>query len=215
MATRFFVPMKISDLKGYEMPKNNSVRFFSIGRKKSAPIFKIFLQSLIDFTLSNIIRIIVGLLTFKFLMRNTPVEELKTMQTGEQVSAFLIEHNVVLYGIVSLAIALFVGSFYYIILIAYTEKGTVGSWAANLRFQAKGGERPGLFRVAVWYIVKALYPIFAISCVAGIIIFKGVNAPVLILFALTAAFSNIPSLMFGVRTPAEIFSSIKVVEYRK
>lgn len=206
--------MKISDLKKYEIPQHNSVKNSFLRRRQSVSIFKVFFQSIIDFALSNIIRIAIGIGTFKFLTRNVPMEEISTIQTVEQINIFVQEYNIILYAIISLLIALFMGSFYYVLLITYTEKGTIGTWITNLRFQIKDGTKPNLFRIMIWYIVKTLYPICAIACI-GMFAFKGFAISTLVLFVLAACLSNIPSMMFGIRTPAEVFSSVKIVEYKK
>ena len=207
--------MKISDLKNYETPSNEhgKISFFT-KKKKTVNSAKIMMQGFVDFTLCTIFRVVFGIILFKFLIRNVPIEQLLKMTTSEEAIAFVKHYSIMKHGIVAISSVMALGALYYILLISKTEKGTVGSWLMNVRFRLPNGKRPGVMQVGIWYFSKALYPIFGVLCV--IVYFsKGLCIAFFVLFILTAFFSNIPAMIFGIRTFAEMVSSIAIVKSDK
>jgi uncharacterized RDD family membrane protein YckC len=207
--------MKISDLKNYEVQKDEPKKFRLLAkRKKTVSSAKVIMQSFIDFSLCTILRIVFGVLLFKYFIRNTPIEQIQTITTSQQMAEFLRDNHIVKHGITAFCTVFILGALYYILLIARTEKGTVGSWAMDLRFRLPNGSRPSIMQVSLWYTVKSLYPIFGILFLI-VFFMQGVGVAAFILFILTAVFSNVPSMMLGTRTLAEIISSVTIVKYTK
>ena len=203
--------MKISDLKNYEVKKNDTEKFRFFNRKKpEVPFVTVATQSFLDFAICTILRIIVGVLIFKILIKDVPIEKIQTFAKPEEFQAFVQEYHIISHVLTAFFAVFVLGAFYYLLLIAFTEKGTIGSWIMNTRFRLPNGQRPKFMRVLVWYFVKALYPIFG-ALFFITFFYRGITIPTLILFCLTAFFSNIPSMIFGTRTFAEIVSSIAIV----
>lgn len=207
--------MKISDFDQYEIPtesKEHHASLFRTGKKIS--LFKRINQSFIDFTICNLLRIIVGFGIFQFLSRNLPSDIGKQLQGAKSNQEFLFiitTHHIHNYIFFAVLLSFIMGSLYYIIMMKKSSFGTIGMKFTKLVIQTKHGGKPTFLQTTLWYYIKIIYPICVIIAII-IFLTAGANFAFVVFALIAVIFSDSFTIVFGIQPLYEKFSSIKLTE---
>jgi uncharacterized RDD family membrane protein YckC len=214
MATQIFVSvMKISDLQNYEIPTESEKHKIQIFKQKTKlPFFAKIKQTFIDFTICNLVRIILGIALFKFFARNLPTDVATKLMNAENNREFLIiivTNKIHVSIIMAFILSFCLGSLYYIFMNAYSSFGTLGMKFANLQIQTKRGNKPTILQTFLWYYLKILYPVFLILAIL-IFLTKGMTGGFWIIGLLAVLFSETFPIVFGTQPLYEKISGVKI-----
>lgn len=209
--------MKISDFENYKIPQEESKYKVEIFKKSDrASVFAVAAQTTVDLPIVLLVRSIIIVFIVKFFTQRLPAEAFEKIQTAinygssKELIMVAMSYNIHVYIFYGLLFAFMIGSFYYIFLLKYCKRGTLGMVISRTIPQTKNGEKPTILQATLWYYLKTVYPI-CITIAFLIFLKKGMNGLSVFLFFLAVPFSSIFTITFGFSPLYEKFSNIKII----